>query len=485
MRITAFICLLSLCFLSGYADAEQVRLRSGEFLQGEVYGDQSNEDYLTLKLFSTGGVIRLRWDQLIVEDQKRLRDMLGLAGWEEEEEVLIDGHQIIFRNGGIEEGVAENPDVAGEPLKLRTASGVWSYPRDTVSKIISTLVPALSVYTPDQLYEFYLEEYAPESAATHSELAKQLVKVEAYRQAAEHFELALEDEDWATTEQGQMVRNLLAKVKVYVKADDALERVREVKRLVFQKKYEEALALIQTLRDEFQDAPSILKILNLDRLETQTANSRRKNYLKSVRRLFYRTMDDLVNRKIREKDPDDRTKTISLNGIKQWVANPRGLTQEIFAIIAEKEGLSEQEAMEFWKEREPSSAKTYNYGSGTFIHPEVAAKVSQMLRPKSARRTKGSSRRAPQRSNRKAPKMKSADEWWENASNKEKRNWARAWFAENGHGVLLVLRIETRVCRNCGGMGYKESMSTGSSEKIRTVCPVCNMAQHERIVKCR
>jgi tetratricopeptide (TPR) repeat protein len=484
MKIAAIVCLFSLLVLPGMAPAEQVRLVTGDFLQGEINGDQSDEDHLTIRLFSTGGVIRLRWDQLIVEDQKRLRDSLGLSGWDDEEDVLIDGHTVIFKNGSTEEGFAENPDELSAPLVLRTASGLRTYPRDTIAKIISTLVPALAVYTPDQMYEQYLEEYAPESGAQHADLARMLVRVEAYRQALEHFNLALEDEDYAGTEQAQMVRNLLAKVEVYVKAEEALDRVRAVKRLYFQKRYDDALTEIQQLKTEYEEDPAILKILSLERLETQVVSGRRSYYQREVRRLFFRMLDDLVNRKIREKDSEDREKDIGLNAVKQWVGNPQGLTQEIFGGIAEKTGLSEQEAREFWDSRKPGQVKRYNYGQGTFVHPEVAAKVSNLIRPKSTRRTSRSSRNPRQAAPRRgsAPKLKTADEWWEGASNKARRDWTKAWYAENGQGVLQVLRIETRVCPTCKGLGYKVVNSVNNAEETKTVCLSCNLAQHERIV---
>ncbi len=485
MRISAIICLLSLCFLSGMAGAEQVRLRTGDYLQGEINGDRTDEDHLTIKLFSTGGIIRLRWDQVIVEDQKRLRDQLGLSGWEEAEEVLIPGHQVMLQSGDLVEGLAENPDAVGEALVLRTASGLRTYPRATVSKIIPTVVPALSVYTPDDLYEYYLKEYAPESAASHADLGRMLVKVEAFKQARDHFNIALEEEDYAATEQAQMVRNQLAKVEVYIKAEEALDRVRGVRRLYFQRRFDQALAEIATLRSEYQEDPSILKILNLDRLETQVATGRRGHFLKAVRRLFFRQLDDLVNRKIREKDPEDRTKSLSLNTVKQWVTNPRGLTQEIMAALAEKTGLSEQEVREFWDDRKPGQFKRYNYGTGTFIHPEVAGRVNQALRPQARRRSPRSSRRTQPRKKANAPKLVTADQWWEGASNKQRRDWARAWYAENGQGVLQVLRIETRVCPTCGGLGFKISYSATDASETKTVCKTCNMAQHERIVICR
>ena len=104
---------------------------------------------------------------------------------------------------------------------------------------------------------------------------------------------------------------------------------------------------------------------------------------------------------------------------------------------------------------------------------------------KSNRRSGKSSRRAAPSQRKKAPKLKTADKWWEDASNKNKRDWTRAWFAENGHGVLQVLRIETKICRGCGGQGYTKMHSTQGAEEVKIVCKVCNLAQHERLVICR
>ena len=64
-------------------------------------------------------------------------------------------------------------------------------------------------------------------------------------------------------------------------------------------------------------------------------------------------------------------------------------------------------------------------------------------------------------------------------------HWARAWYAEFGQGVLAVLRIEPKICRTCGGKGYQEAHSVNEAEVVKTVCPTCNLAQHERLVICR
>ena len=105
---------LAVLLLAGGADGEQIRLRTGDFLQGEILikvaDHEPDEEGFSFRLFRTGGIFRLRWDQLIEEDEKRYRDQLGLNPWDESEVPLIPGHQVTFYNGSVEVGVAENPE---------------------------------------------------------------------------------------------------------------------------------------------------------------------------------------------------------------------------------------------------------------------------------------------------------------------------------------------------------------------------------------
>ena len=192
----------------------------------------------------------------------------------------------------------------------------------------------------------------------------------------------------------------------------------------------------------------------------------------------------MIGKKVRDKE-------MGVNEVVQWAQTPRELTKEIFDKISDDTGLSPEEAMQFWEERTSRQVKRYNYGAATFIHPEVRAKTKKATsgsksRSRGTRNTgrnqgRNQGRNTPQR---KEQKPKTAQEWWENASTKSKEHFIRAWYAEFG-GQLEVLRFETHVCRNCGGKGVEISRDSSSNEEIRTICPVCNLAAHERVVICR
>lgn len=485
------LALAAVLLTAGAAGADQIRLRSGDLLQGEVIGDRSNDDGITIRLYRTGGVFSLRWDQMIKEDENRIRDMLGLTPWDETDVPLVPGTMFILINGTVVRGIWENAGDRSSPVRLRTDTGVREYPWDTIAEngVRDTMIEALEVYTPEELAEQYLTEAAPTTPAEFVELGKQCVQVEAYRQAKEHFDAALADEEYGAGEQATIVRNLLARVEVFLKAEDGLAGVREAKRLRFQKRFDESLGLIAGLRTEYEDNPAILELLNLDRLERQVASDRRTHFQRQVRRRFFTIFDSLVNKKVREKDDDDRSKDIGIKTVTQWATNPRGLVEDIFGELASQTGLDKQEAREFWDSRSQGQVRRYNYGQGTFIHPDVASRVAKALRPKAQRNRGGSSRMSGRnrnpRGNQQQVKLKTADDWWNNATSKEKRNFIRAWFAESGNGILEVLRIESELCRTCGGKGVLVSQAANSAEEIRTPCPACNMAGHRRIVICR
>jgi hypothetical protein len=480
------IAVLAVILFVGAAGAEQVRLRTGDLLQGEILSDGSDENQVAIRLYSTGGEFTLRWDQLTPEDEKRLRDSLGLTPWSESESPVLPGHLVLFKSGEVLTGVAENPTDRSRPLRVRSSVGSQDIPWDTVNEVRETTILALTVYSPDELAEMYLAEMKPETATDWFGYGKKCVQSEAYAQAADALKRALEDPEFASTEQGGLARNTLARVEVLVRAADALKRVRDVKNMGFQKRYDAALAEIATLRTEYEANPAILKLLELDRVQRQIAGDRRKYFIGDVRRRFFNLFEQLVANKVREKDPDDRSKDISAKAAVAWAVNPKGLGQEIFTAIAEQTGLPEQEARDFWADRGRGQSRRFSYGGGTFNHPEVAAKVQRMMAPASARSTSGSSRQPVRVAPRgQQMKVKTIEEWWSTASGKARKDFLKAYFAEFGQGILEFLRAESVVCKACGGKGVKVSQAASDAPEIRTACAVCNVAGEERIVVCR
>jgi hypothetical protein len=480
MSRTMLAALMLLVATAGAADAEQLRLRTGDLLQGEVVGEQSDEEILTFRLYRTGGVFTLQWEHLIPEDEERLRDELGLTLFDETAVPLLPGSQLTLVNATVVRGVIENPNATSGPIFLRTSTGTRQYGRDMVMKIVATMVEALDVYTPDELYDIYLREGEPESPSAHMEFADRLLQIRAYAQADKHYRLALEDPNFAESDRAPMVQNRLKRVALLLEAADATARETRVRRLQFQKKFDLALAELETLRAELEEKPMIRDLLNLDRLERQVRSSRRKFFLRDVRTRFLKEMQRLISAKVREEE-------LSINEVVQWAQTPRDLTKEIFDRIAEETGLSPEEAMEFWEGRTNRQVRRYNYGGGTFIHPEVRDRVTKTAaaRNAGARNRGGGGRNAGRNAaNRGGEQPKTAQEWWEKfSSTKARENFVRAWYVEFGE-QLSVLRFDTTVCRSCGGKG-QSIMKDVEGNEIVDICDVCNLAGHERIVIAR
>jgi hypothetical protein len=309
------------------------------------------------------------------------------------------------------------------------------------------------------------------------------MRISDYAHAKEHYEAALADEN-LEEDKAQLCRGRLARVEVFLEAADATARVIEAKKKRFQKRYDEALDIIEKLQGDYADNEKILRILQLDRLRRQIASDRTEYFAKQVRSRFYKALNELVRAKVRDKE-------LSFKDVYSWAVNPKGLGQEIFAEITEETGLGEAEARELWQARTTSQPKHYNYGSGTYLHPEEAAKTRKALadakkNQRSSSRGGGMRQRNPggRGGQQQQERQKTPDEWWEAQSAKHKENWIKAYFAEYS-GLLTVLRIKTTACTNCGGQGVTIANDLQSGEQVKHICQVCNLAGHERIVICR
>lgn len=460
------------------ARAEQLRLRNGEYLQGEILGDRTDEQKLTIRLYRTGGVFELSWGRLIPEDEDRIREDLGLKSVSDEIP-LVPGHEVLLRSGQPVYGVVLNPDEAGAPLRLKTATGELQYQRSMVAKVTPTKVEALEVYTAEELAERREKELNPQTPSAWVELGDFCMQVGAYEAAKRAYDSALADADFAASERANTVKNRMKRLEILLRAKDATDRVKEIKLLLFRDRFDEALAAVDQLSADYAGSPDILEILDLDKLKRQITDQRRGHYLTEVRRRFYRTMNTLISKKVREKDA-------TITQVLQWAQNQRGLARDVFAAIAEDTGLPVEEVQQLWDERTSRQVHRYNYGSGTFMNREVRERVQKALalsRAGQARQNQNRNNRnnRPPAAQQKPETPTTPEEWWKQSSPRDKEDFVRAWFAEYA-GVLEVLRFENRLCPACAGKGVTISRDPMSDEEVRHICDACNLAGHERIV---
>ena len=487
---TALLVLALMVVAASPLSAEQIRLKTGDLLQGKILEGQSTEDRLAFQLFSTGGVFHLKWDQLITEDETRIREMLGYIEVDVSAVPSRPGHLVILITNQKIPGLVLNPSDKTGPVRLKRSDGVREYPRDSVAAVRDVEVEALDIYSPAELADIYMEEISPEAPASWIEYGNLCFQAGAYARAQIAYETALADEEYAASDNAAAIRNRLRRVEILVRAEDAMDKLQNVRRLRFQKRYDQALDQLEQLEEEYAESPAILKELNLERYFRQVLADRRKHFLGVVRRSFFKNFDKLVHDKVRERIRDrEGDRDIGIREVQMWVSNPKGLTYGIFTAISEQTGLTEIEARKFWDERTSRQVRHYSYGTGTYLHPEVQQKAQEAAKATAGTRNQRnprSSRRQP-RANRsqQRQKAKSPEEWWKVTKTKYREAFVKAYYADFGQEVLKVLRIKTHPCQECGGTGVKIVNDPASGQQMRLICAVCNKSGHERIVVCR
>lgn len=474
----------ALLISAGVAGAEQIRLRTGDFLQGEVVGERTDEEALAFRLYRTGGEFRIAWDRLIVEDEGRLREALGLTPLDVDEIPQVPATLFTMSDGQRLVGILENPEATSGPHQVRTARQVLAIPRTSVVKTEPTMVDALEVFTPVEMAQRIRDEVQPSTPSAWQEVGDRCMAVTAYGAAKEAYDTALADADFANSDRGNLVRNRLKTVAVYLMAENAMNKRTEIRILATRDRFDEALGKIQELAAEYAERPDILAVLNLDRLQKQISNDRREHFLKIVANRVPVALRDLVRDKVNVKD-------LKVSEALRWARDRRGLSAEIFQRVAEYTGLAVPEVMELWASRATrASPRHFNYGGATFMNDEVKARVQAALAAAKAAQARAQAnqggRNNPPRPGpaAKPDAPKTPDEWWASASTRDRENLVRAWFAEYG-GVYEVLRIVPKQCRGCGGRGVDVRIDAMTNNEVRLVCKQCNLAGEERIVVAR
>lgn len=361
---------------------------------------------------------------------------------------LIDGHRLLLKTGKELTGILLNPEAKEGPHELKTPGGMRSIPRDVVARVIAEKIPVTHALTTEEAYQRFLKEIGPEKPAGHVELADLCLRTGAYARAKEHYAKALEDAAFAESAEAATIRRRIQGAEVLAKYQGLRERVALIKKLAFHKRFKAALEELAALRKEIAGDELANKILDLDRLEKDIVQRRRKHFTKEVARLLPIELKRRVSAKVREKKLEVRDAV-------SWAQSKSGLKAELMEAIAKKVKIAVEDVEGMWTARAEGRLRRFSYRSGTFIHPSVAGKKKPKKRPKKGERVK---------------KPKSATTWWEGSGTKERAAFITAWFAEYA-GMYRVIRFEQRTCSPCGGRGAG--------------CAGCNHAGHERIVVCR
>lgn len=445
-------------------------------------------------------------------------------------------------------GLVLNPEAmdagASAMVRLQTDGKLEEYPAGQIAKISDARLDLVQVYTPIQAYEIRRDEIQPVTGRGHYDLAEYARRVGAYEAAKEHYLEAKADPDFAETALGKTVESRLARLDLLIRNSALQDQIDGLKRGLIvaraQRNFQKAATMYLDIREEMfrmmqeHTEKELQKEFRMVELATRVEAERRAFFQKNMAPEVYRRIKELTYAKAREQKEKNIPPGISrqeravleakgtYQGARQYAQ--RQLLQELWdsllkdvgasRVLAELQATAEkdpskiteedrkrmermvamekslkQDLADFWANRNKNINTTTSFGYGSFIILKRDAAAGRKAAGAGGAGGNQGGNRGGNAGNRggttqKAVAATTPEQWWDQASTKEKQDWLLSYFAKFG-GFLEVIRDWEVPCESCAGLGYKVSQVAGTGEAEATRCTVCNGADSVLKIKWR
>ena len=449
----------------GAAEVTMLKLRDGAILWGTI--EDHDIERLGLRRLDNGGLVRLGWDRLDPVQSERLRERFGYADGSSEE-VMTEADRLILRDGT--ELVGKIVNRTQDELWIKTATRTLPVPKLRLAGAATVVqVPALDVYSSEELYREALLDLEPEDPASQLELALFSERVLAFEQALEHVERALALDPEFQPEQLAGHRERIARKHENAEQIGVL---REIDLWRTRGRFDRALELARGFEERFPESPlredARRKLGLVERGMEQALGER-------VASLWHHAARKLVREKA--MDPD-----ASFEAAVAWI--DESLSEEVLTRVHEEvqrsvsSELTPEDVRRHFDQRERVRWQKATYGEGTWLLGEADALAGlEVSAPKEAQTERDSERERIKEKIRRYMKnqevirrAKSAEvggdddqqDFWKTWSSNGRAGWLLAYYAENGGDMQLREPI-FRNCSQCGGTGTREIINTGNA----------------------
>jgi hypothetical protein len=477
-----------------------LRLRSGAVLWGSILGDDPTG--IAFQRLDTLGKLHLAWSFLDPAEERNLRLRYGYAD-EASEEIQATATRILLADGSEVVGRVLSQD--DEFVWVKRAEGSVPIPRARISGTSSVRVPALDLFTRDELYQDKATELGgrlllagASGAAAHSELAAFAERLLDFAHALEHWRTAQALDPAFDRERAIAGVQRTAK-KAALAAQ--IERLSEIELLRLRQRYDKAIPLLEAFANQFPDTP-LLEDLN--DLRERIQRSQERDLRETVVARTYALVVTLATRASRQK-PTYEEVIAYLD---------EQMTEELWqAVLAEAQRIAPEIGVEqvqrMWNERSSQRWRTASYGLGTWLLGEERALGGLAQDGPTQDPAAGSAEEAraklEERFNRYlrnqelARKSRAQDEaaeedpnefWTRELNGSARAQWLLAYFVENSELFQLGPPRFTN-CRDCGGTGARDLLFLGgawSGAKAGSTlvpCPTCHHLGKMRRVRFR
>lgn len=444
--------------------ATMLQLRDGSIRWGRIV--EHDPEGLLFERLDTGGRVRVAWTFLDPLQERDLRTRFGYVDVDSEE-LLVDAERLVLVDG--QEVVGKIVSREGDALRLKSATGVVEVPKARVRAVAGTRVPALDIFTKEELYSARLAETDLADAQAVWGLAEYCERILDFEHALEHYRQAHELDPELHAD---VVDFVLSRAAQKAERQEQVNALAEADRLRRRHRFDEALATLAIFAERYPDSP-----LSPDRvkLEKRVEQARTEFLRDLVRRSWFSWMERLLSQAARTRGLEE-----SLSYVDE------ALSDEIVARVTEQARryhttITEDEVRQLFLERKRGRWRPASYGEATWLlgedkalagakpkKEETGGPKSQLEREREQleeriRRFLQNQEAARRTRQRDDGEEEDAETFWKTLSVGARRNWLVAYYAENGGDLDVRPNPELTNCPECGGTGVREILFTGNA----------------------
>lgn len=487
-----------------------LHLRNGAEVSGVITSGGFDEaNGVKLRRDDNGGLLELRWDQILADDVESIKRSYGFIG-DDPPPIQIQALKLNVRGGrsllGLDGGRQGT-------VHLLFKKGVaTSVPLDSIESRETVIVDALEVENPPEAFERVRREEPPKTAVEWYNLGLIAESLTLFEQADDCFDQALAVDPGFVKKDSIVARKKILTAKA--KEVDAANQLRNIRTLRLQKNYLGALKLVEEFMSKW---PSSVLTSDVMKEHKQLASAQHEQLLNDIRTNFFPVARSLCMTKALEAE-------LELGPAMTWAEEV--CFGEALKKVAKQLGIVDDvQAMKLWEQRgKYGSATASSYGGGTFILQEDARKglesddkkddaktgeeksedtgkpktlqekIKEKLQAKMEAAKKANQKNKTTDGGDLADVPPTPEEWWLGASTKERTDFLFAFFgeharsAEGKEGVVLVESVSWRDCSVCAAKGVIESYQSGATSNgqmgVQSIpCPRCKKLTFDRIVR--
>lgn len=469
-------------------DVILLQLRDGSVRWGAIV--EHSPERFDFTLLDTGGLVHVPWSMLDPRQTEELRTKFGYVDIEAEE-ALVDAERLLLVGGGVVEGVIVSRD--GDSFLVKTDGNLQRVPQVRVRGIESGVrLPALDVYSREELYGIYLAEADLESAESQLALARRCESILDFVHAEEHFSKALE---LGITVDAEKIRGMHVRAGAKAKDQEQLEYLHETDRLRKRKRFDQALTLLQAFPAKFPNSSLFQDAQKQEIRLLKARDAAGKELVRSRWKYWSRKL-------ARERGRDDNFEAARTWAVEQASED----VQNKVLVDVQKRitaGATPEDVRQLWLARDRGRYTSVTYGIGTWMLGKARAQVggeAESEKPAATVSKVDEQRRAVEDrikryldNQRVARRSGSAEDeedvnqnFWLSMSSVDRGAWLQAYYVEESGDFDVRARPRFRNCKTCTGTGAIQLLVTGAvpagEQASVALCPTCRGVQVVRSV---